>query len=126
MRPAQRVDRLVEFRGVDAPPGHPFQRPMVTSACCLRPGIWMKVATDAFGLEAQRVQGIPERPVDQLQPGELGGWKDTCLAPRRVQQRHQRRVRPGVTVGDGAGCRGCPARLTDHGVHLPEAFHRQR
>jgi hypothetical protein len=31
-----------------------------------------------------------------------------------------------VTVGDGAGCRGCPARLTDHGVHLPEAFHRQR
>ena len=84
MRPAQRVDRLVEFRGVDAPPGHPFQRPMVACAGRLGSRIGVKVAADAFGLKAERMQGVPKRPVDQLEPGELGRWEDAGLEPRCV------------------------------------------
>jgi len=92
-------------------------------ACAGRFGsrIGVKVAADALGLKAERMQGVPKRPVDQLEPGELGRWENAGLEPCCVEQRHQRRVGPCVTVGDEKARRRRPARLPNQRVHLLEA-----
>ena len=73
---------------------------MVTRAEGLDPGVGMTVAAEALGLKAERMQRIPERPVNKLQPRKLTGCEHAAPQPRLIEQLHQRGVRVRMTVRD--------------------------
>jgi len=63
----------------------------------------MQVTAEAFGLEAERVERIPQAAIDQLEPDELTRGEHAGAAPRLVEQAHQRGVREGMPPGDREG-----------------------
>src|ERR1700752_50426 len=97
---AQHLDRTVEARLDRRLADKPLDGPMVTRAEGLDPGVGMTVAAEALGLEPKRMQRIPERPVNQLQPYKLTGCEHASPQPRGIEQLHQRGVRVRITVRD--------------------------
>ena len=100
-------DRRVEFRRGDRRADRALGRPMGARADRLDPLARMGMSEKAVRFEPERMQGVPEPAIDELQECELRRGQDAAPRARRVQDRHQARRGEVMRVHDLDGPDGC-------------------
>jgi hypothetical protein len=81
--------RRVKFRSRDRNADASLGRPMSARADRLDPLARMRMGKRAVGVEAERMKGVPEAPVDQFQERELRWGQHAASQACGVQNGHQ-------------------------------------
>lgn len=63
--------------------------PVVSGADCFDPWVRMGLLAGAVRRETERMQGVPQAPIDELQERELCGGHDTAAQPGMGEDGHQ-------------------------------------
>ena len=100
-------DRRVEFRRREGRADRALGRPMGARADRLDPLARMRMSDKAVRLEPERMQGVPEPAIDELQKRELRRSQDAAPEARRVQDRHEARRGKMMRVHDLDRPDGC-------------------